>query len=140
MKKILAFLIFCIVAATLSANDWIITVQGIKEEKNGTLLLAVYPGEEGYMDRSKIIYKESIPVSSDEIQFTVKDLTPGEYSFAILHDEDGDNIMKTGVIMPKEGFAFSGKKQPAGKPPKYKNAYVTVDSEVVESSAQMKYY
>ena len=140
MKKIQIFLIFCIVAGTLSANDWIITIKGIEYEKKGNLLLAVYLGEEGYMDRSKIIYKESIPVSSDEIQFTVKDLTPGEYSFAILHDEDGDNKMKTGAIMPKEGFAFSGKKQPAGKPPKYKNAYVTLDSEVVESSAQMKYY
>lgn len=81
-----------------------------------------------------------VSVTDSELQFIDKDLPAGEYSFAILHDEDGDKKMKKGAIMPKEGFAFSGKKQPAGMPPKYKNAFITLNSDVVHSSAQMKYY
>lgn len=139
-KRIILIFLFSIIASSLFGSEWIITIIGIRQEKKGTLLLAVYPGEEGYMDDSKIIHGAELSITDSELQFTVKDLPPGEYSFAILHDEDGDKEMKMGAIMPKEGFAFSGKKQPAGMPPKYKNAFVTLDSKVVHSSAEMKYY
>lgn len=128
------------ISGHLFAGDWVITIRGIYKEKEGNLLLAVYPGEEGYLDLSQIVYAEKVPVTSEEMQFAVNGLPPGEYSFAILHDEDGDDEMKKGAIMPKEGFAFSGAKQPAGKPPKYKNAYITLGTEAVYSTAIMKYY
>lgn len=138
--KTTLFLLLCVVAPSLFASEWIITISGIKQERNGTLHIAVYPGEEGYMNDNKIVYSNSVSVTSDKKQFIVKDLPEGEYSFAILHDEDGDNKMKMGKILPKEGFAYSGKKQPAGMPPKYKNAFITLKSAVNYSSAQMKYY
>ncbi|MDC7231853.1 MAG: DUF2141 domain-containing protein [Spirochaetales bacterium] len=140
MKKSLFILLFMIICTSLYARDWVITIKGIQDEKGGDLLLAVYPGEEGYMDRSKIIHHDSIPITSDKMTFVVKDLPPGEYAFAILHDENGDGEMEMGMIMPKEGFAFSGQKQPAGKPPKYRNAYVVYKGESLNSSAVMKYY
>jgi uncharacterized protein (DUF2141 family) len=141
MKKMTSIIVLlCLFATYISASEWIITISGIKHEKEGNLFLAIYPGEDAYMNPSKIIGEDSQPVSSDTMQFVVKDQPPGEYCFAIFHDENGDSELNRGAMLPKEGFAFSGSKQPATRPPKYKNAYVTLDSELVKSSAQMKYY
>lgn len=62
-----------------------------------------YPGESGGAAQTYYLELEG----KTEIGFELKDLAPGRYAIAVLHDEDGDRKFDSMAGIPAEGFGFS---------------------------------
>jgi uncharacterized protein (DUF2141 family) len=62
---------------------------------------------------------------------TFKDLPAGKYAVNILHDEDGDEKIKKGFILPKEGIGFSNYQAIGiGNKPKFSKASFMLQSDL----------
>ncbi len=45
--------------------------------------------------------------ASEAGSLTLRDVPPGRYAIALLHDENGNKKMDMSLFLPKEGFGFS---------------------------------
>lgn len=109
MKKNLAYL-FVLMMATCSIYAQTLTIEFTNIRSNeGQLLLGIYTSQEDYVNKKAIkkvtVYKTE--VKDGKTTTTIEGLTPGTYGIALLDDEDFDRKMAYGLILPKEGFAFS---------------------------------
>lgn len=109
MKKHLA-LLFILTLATYSIRAQTLTIEFTNIRNNkGQLLLGIYTNQDDYAKEKAIkkltVYKTE--VKNGKISTKVEGLTPGTYGIALLDDEDFDREMTYGLILPKEGFAFS---------------------------------
>lgn len=68
-----------------------------------------------------------------------KDVAPGTYAVAIVHDENKNNKMDLRLFIPKEGFAFSRNPTITVGPPKFRNAAFVVGDTDLKQSVRMKY-
>lgn len=75
----------------------------------GTVVFALYNRQDAFPDEHyKKYYKKMIgKIKNHSSTVTFKDLPPGKYAVNILHDEDGNEKIKKGFILPKEGIGFS---------------------------------
>lgn len=122
----LSLLLIC--AAFAGASDLHFIVYGVDYELGGTIGAGLYASEDGYLEPGFEIAGVITEVSGDTAVGTFEDLPPGKYVIAILHDTDGDNLMKTGAMgMPKEGYGFSGTGRPVTMPPKYNKVGINLD-------------
>jgi uncharacterized protein (DUF2141 family) len=95
-----------------------------------------FPGN--YKKACKISRIKAIGIISQVIEFN--NLEYGEYAIAIIHDEDQDNQMKTGLFgIPKEGYGFSNNIKGKLGPPDYCDALIKLDKKSLEINIQMNY-
>ena len=47
-------------------------------------------------------------VRGGRVTYTITDVAPGRYAMALADDENGNGEIDWGLILPKEGFGFSG--------------------------------
>lgn len=79
----------------------------------------------------------SVPASTTAIAFD--GLPHGDYAFAVIHDENGNNKLDTMLGIPKEGFGFSRNPAIAFGPPRFTAARFTLDSDAEKQQVRMKY-
>ena len=61
--------------------------------------------------------------ASENMQITFRDVKPGRYAIALLHDENNNGKADRALgTMPKEGFGFSRDAPVRMAPPKFKDA------------------
>ncbi len=90
----------------LPASAETLTVQFSKLTPKGTLMVALYKGEEAYKG-GKPVAAQQVAVSADTATATF-DVEPGQYGLKIFHDVNGNGKMDTNPFgMPVEPFAFS---------------------------------
>lgn len=91
-------------AATLVVN-----LEGLHNDR-GTAIVSLFAGANGFPDDVGAALATSVaPIRSGRAVVTFSDLPYGEYAVSVLHDEDGDGLMATGLFgAPREGFGFSG--------------------------------
>ncbi len=86
------------------------------------------------------VMKITIPVNSKTVTTTL-DLPPGEYAFAICHDEDGDGTCNQNMLgIPKEVFAFSRNYKPKFKAPKFDNIKFVVGDKDMNLKIKLIYF
>ncbi len=75
----------------------------------------------------------TVTISSNETTYQLYSLpVDGKYAYGAMHDVNGNGILDRNMFkMPKEPFAFSGKKRFLFLPPKYKKATFDLTKEVV---------
>jgi uncharacterized protein (DUF2141 family) len=70
-----------------------------------------------------------------------KDLKPGNYAVALIHDANGNSNLDTNYLgMPTEGFGFSQNPEVLTKPPKFNDSAVTVSKTNTDIKIKMKYF
>lgn len=108
---------------------------------DGQVLIAVYRGEDGFPGEPAKAWKSVVAkISGDRASVDLREVPPGEYAFAIVHDENGNNQMDTSWIgIPKEGLGTSNNAKGRMGPPKYKDAKFTVPAEGVVQNIKMMY-
>lgn len=119
----------------------IVSIEGIRGTE-GNIKASVFSEKDGfpadYKKAVRIIETEITPDTSIVIRF--EDLPYGDYAVALLHDEDGDGRMKTGLFgIPREGYAVSNNVRGKLGPPKYGDAVITLDSELLSISIRIIY-
>ncbi|MDC0717673.1 DUF2141 domain-containing protein [Nannocystis bainbridge] len=93
----------------------------------GQVLVAVYRGPDGFpSDPGKAWQTAVAKVANGKAQVDLA-APVGEYAFAVVHDENGNNAMDTTWVgIPKEGFAASNNAKGRFGPPKYRDAKFSV--------------
>jgi uncharacterized protein (DUF2141 family) len=83
-------------------------ISGLKNNK-GFVLIAIFNSELGFPDKKELAVKKiRIPAQAGTISYDVNDLIPGTYALAVIHDENDNQRLDTGLFgIPKEGFCFS---------------------------------
>ena len=66
-------------------------------------------------------------IAKDHSRVVFEDVEPGEFAISVLHDENQDRELKTGVLgIPREGIGFSRDARGRMGPPKFKDAKLTL--------------
>ena len=74
------------------------------------------------------------------LTFTFRDVKPGTYAVALLHDENNNGKADRALgMMPTEGFGFSRDAKVKMGPPKFRAASFMVKDEPVRQSIRMRY-
>lgn len=98
----------------------------------GNVVFALYNREDAFPDEHyKKYYKKMTGKIEDQSStVTFKDLPAGKYAVNILHDEDGNEKIKKGFILPKEGIGFSNYQSIGiGNKPNFKKASFEVNKD-----------
>ena len=121
--------------APAAALELSVTVSDLRN-CSGQLLFALYDDPDAFPadgDRavSRQLAQPALRAGAIETQFTVPDLAPGTYAVSVVHDEDGDRELDTGLFgIPVEGVAS----MPAGSggvfgPPRFEQAAFAMDGD-----------
>jgi uncharacterized protein (DUF2141 family) len=90
----------------------------------GEALVALFRTGEGFpTDPLKAAQRVAGPIQEGKSRVVFEGLAPGEFAISVLHDEDGNREVRTGIFgIPKEGLGFSRDPRVMFGPPKFKNA------------------
>lgn len=108
MKRhsLLFFLFFCFFS--VSAQTLHIQVSGLRNTL-GNIRLAFYSNAQSF-DEEKPLFVRKVSkkeLLENKLLITYNDLKPGVYGIAILDDENTNDKMDYGWVLPEEGFGFS---------------------------------
>ncbi len=104
----IAILYLFLISSVCFGQTLKINITGIRNT-SGSIRLGFYTTNEGFEKEQpllvKVLPKES--VKNGVLTYTYTGLKPGTYGLAILDDENNNDKMDYGLILPKEGFGFS---------------------------------
>tara|TARA_R110002096_G_scaffold77896_12_gene183558 strand:- start:63807 stop:64373 length:567 start_codon:yes stop_codon:yes gene_type:complete len=106
-----------------------VTIKGFRNAK-GQALVSLFASAKGFPDKGKIAQeRKAYRIVGEQIEIRFDDVKPGTYAIAVLHDEDKDFKMKTGLFgIPKEGYGASNGASSRFGPPKFSDAKFNVTS------------
>jgi uncharacterized protein (DUF2141 family) len=105
----------------------VVDVESFRNDQ-GDALFALFRTSEGFpKEPLKAARRVASAIANAHSQVVFDDVEPGEFAVSVLHDEDGDREVKTGMLgIPREGIGFSRDARAVFGPPKYKNAQLTL--------------
>jgi uncharacterized protein (DUF2141 family) len=104
-----------------------VEVQGLRND-TGDCLFALFRSEEGFPKAPlKAARRVAAPIERGQCHVVFEDVEPGMFAVSVLHDEDGDRQVRTGIFgIPREGIGFSRDARGRMGPPKFKDARLSV--------------
>lgn len=91
-------------AAPAMAEDVTVTLTGV--EARGGVLLASLQTRGEFMQASAAYADRVERPAAGTVRLTFRNVAPGDYALAVMHDEDSDGQMKMNGYMPAEGWAM----------------------------------
>jgi len=87
----------------------LVRLSGLRSD-TGLAVVSLFAGEKGFPDEvAASLTTVSVPIRAGQAEALFSEVPYGEYAVSVLHDEDGDGKMATGLLgAPREGFGFSG--------------------------------
>lgn len=100
-----------------------VNIYNLRNNK-GHVLISLFKDGNGYPDKPEKAFKiDKATISNNKAEFFFKELPPGNYAIAILHDQNDDQKMNTNFFgLPKEGYGFSNNVMGTFGPPGYNKA------------------
>ena len=123
------------------ASTVIADVRGLRSDR-GKALVALFRSSKGFPDEARKAWRRAeVPIRKGAARAVFKNVPPGRYALAVLHDEDGDREMKTGLFgRPKEGYGVSRNPPARMGPPRYEDAVLPIrPSRRITVHIDMKY-
>ncbi len=107
----------------------------------GQVLIAVYRGGEGFPGEPTRAWRRIVTtISAGQARVDLRDVPPGDYAVAVVHDEDSDNALDTNWLgMPREGIGTSNNAKGRMGPPKYRDARFEVTAAGAVQNIRMVY-
>ncbi len=108
----------------------------------GELLLSLFLETEGFPDdSSRALVNLSVPVTSGRVHFDLPPLPFGQYSYSILHDENGNGTMDRSLLgAPLEGYAFANNLEGYFGPPEATAALFELGPEPQNHELRIRYF
>ncbi len=127
--------------ANSSESSLVIELSGVRNNK-GHVLIALFNQANGFPDQSeKAFRKLRIPANAGTIKASFDDLPPGSYAFGVVHDENDNQKLDTGLFgIPKEGFVFSRNAMGTMGPPSFDNAAIKIETKFAVQALKIKYW
>lgn len=142
--KSIAFLFLGIISSVIHAfaqqqGSIEITVSNIRND-NGWVLVSIFNQQEGFPSDSTKAYKTlKLEAKHPTISFNIKNLKPGEYAIALVHDENQNLVLDYNLVgAPVEGYAASGSNRRFSAP-RFQSSKFRVRNEPVKMEIKMNY-
>lgn len=118
-----------------------ITVTGIREIV-GKINVALYNSSSSFNNPGQAYRQLFIPVNSTIMTMKFDSIPPGEYAFALFHDENDNQVLDQNFLgIPREGFAFSNNAMGTFGPPSWNQAKFTLPANsFVSQSVQLRFF
>ncbi len=119
----------------------IISLEGVKNDK-GYILVSLFSQSDGFPDnKDKADKIMRVKAKKGKMELLFEGLEKNSYAFAIIHDENDNQKLDTGVFgIPKEGFCFSRNAMGTFGPPDFANAAFNTKNENNLESVKIKYW
>jgi uncharacterized protein (DUF2141 family) len=114
-------LLFVLMAGKLNASELVVSVEGNLEK--GVLGCALFDRAEGF-PTGPWLYQQQFPVESARYaECRFKNLVPGRYAVAIMHDLNGNLILDKNFLgVPKEPWGVSNNVRPNFRAPEFEES------------------
>ena len=91
-------------------GELLVKLSGLHNDQ-GVVIISLFAGPGGFPDDvSASLATVTVPIRAGQAEARFAAVPYGEYALSVLHDEDGDGRMATGLLgAPREGFGFSGR-------------------------------
>ena len=117
-------------AVKQSGSTLTVQVDGLKN-KNGYIAIALFD-QYGDFPEGDGVQTQYVEVNGSSMEVVFKDIEPGDYAVAILHDENGNEEMDYNEYqMPLEGFGFSNNAVAESGPPRFGDAAFSMSEDKV---------
>jgi uncharacterized protein (DUF2141 family) len=127
-------------AAPAPAGVLSIRMHGFRNA-DGQVLVAVFRGADGFPGDPNKAWKTAVAKVANGRARVDLAVPPGEYAFAVVHDENGNNAMDTTWVgIPKEGYAASNNAKGRLGPPKYRDAKFSVGADGAIQRIVIQYF
>lgn len=112
MRKVLFFILISV--AAVAQNPVLkVNIKGFESNK-GTLMLEVLSPQK------KPVKRLMLPVTNKQVTADITDLSAGQYSVRVFHDENDNKKLDTGMFgIPKEGWGMSNNVKAVMGPPDF---------------------
>ena len=138
---VLGSLTLALSASTASASTLIIDVDGLRNRK-GQVCLSVFAASIGFPSKTtNAVQSQCLKITDAPFRMTLKQLQPGNYAVAVLHDANNDRRANNNFLgIPKEGFGFSRNPAISFGPPKFAASAFPVIGSSTKIQIQLKYF
>jgi uncharacterized protein (DUF2141 family) len=122
-------------------SSLVINLSGM-QNTNGKVNIALYNSSGSFNDPNQAFRELFLPCSGGNMVITLDSIVPGDYAFAIFHDEnDNQNLDQNWLNIPTEGFAFSNNAMGSFGPPSWTQAKFTIpNSTTVTQNITLNFY
>jgi uncharacterized protein (DUF2141 family) len=106
---LIRYAVFVLAGILLTGHqDLTLHFEGMSSNK-GKIYVSLFHASEGFpQDETKAVFKGVLEVTGSQHSLPVKNLTPGDYSVAAFHDENGNQLLDKHFLgYPTEAFGFS---------------------------------
>ena len=115
-------------------------VTGVDVAEGGTVRCALYRDEATWLEPARKYRRAAASVSRPQAACVFRNVPPGTYAIAALHDENGDQQMDRSALgLPKEGYALSRNARPRMRKPRFSDAAVSYEGGKLQLNARMRY-
>ncbi len=106
--RVLVIIIFLLLQSVLSSQTLKISITGLRNN-SGSVILGFYNNDKAFAAETPLFTKlESKATTFNHVlTLNYKDIKPGTYGVVMLDDENNNNKMDYGWILPEEGYGFS---------------------------------
>lgn len=127
MRLALALLMVAMAGGAARAETLVVEMKGFRSDK-GKALVALFASKEGFPDSpKKALRRIEVDIKKKAAVAVLNNVAPGTYAVAVLHDEDGNKSMKTGLFgIPKEGYGASQDARGNFGPPSFGDAKLEI--------------
>lgn len=124
-----------------SVSNLTIDIDGLQNDR-GQICLSVFADGKGFpSDGKNAIDRQCVPVIHSSVSVTFKNLQPGNYAVAVLHDANQDNKINTNFFgIPTEGFGFSQNPTISIGTPKFADSAFIVQGSDTKIKIKLQYF
>ncbi|MEP0917502.1 DUF2141 domain-containing protein [Leptolyngbya sp. DQ-M1] len=125
---------------TIANGCLTVEINGLRNQK-GIVCFSLFSGEQGFPNESdRAIASRSVEAKEASVSVIFDQLSPGKYAVAVIHDDNGDGKLNTGIFgIPKEGFGFSRNPKIGMSAPKFEETAVQVSGDGMKIQIDMNY-
>ena len=123
MRLALALAMLAAFTGAARGETLVVEMRGFRSDR-GKALVALFGSKDGFPDKpNKAARRLQVDIKKGAAIAVLSDVPPGTWAVAVLHDEDGDKSMKTGLFgIPKEGYGASQDARGRFGPPSFGDA------------------
>jgi len=147
-KLILLTLVFLAIGPASMADDEgkldigtvAVTVSGFRNRK-GQVCVSLFDSKKGFpTDYDQALRTHRGAIKGKTVNLYFKNVPPGKYAVAVLHDENKNNKMDTTFFgFPKEGAGVSNNPKPRRGPPRFEDAEFVLGKEALKLQIKLQY-
>lgn len=117
-----------------------VRITGLNNDK-GKVAVALFASAADFPKQERALLGEVTPITNKTASVTFRNLRPGLYAIAVLHDENQNSKMDFNFLgMPLEGYGFSNDASAMFGPPSFADAAFKLKARPSAVSIKMRYF